>query len=487
MYYFSDTTFIYTMATGLLAGIACLVLAVSGSMYARALALITAAVCVTAFYAVPESAFQTEAARPYYSYYFLILALGFSAYAMPDGAFQRVLSAASRKAAGRRYEDMDRWLETTERISSRQDTSEIKSFLAEMYGGAIGASQVHVWLYQNSSRSYIANSARIAPTFRTVTPEHAIIEHIKATGGAPFLLEELSEDEVRQLSSHVDAVVCAPLIAHKEIIGFILAARKQGRSGYTEYDLMLMRAIATQAAVQVKNIRLSEDLLDMKEGDLFNRMSSFVAHDLKNLANSLSLLGHNAKCSISDPAFQREALKALDSTAAQMRSLVDKMTGGLKGLDINPGYSDLRKVLERAARRLATSAQERLKVADGTPVMCWVDEDLIETVFLNMLTNASDATADGDEIRVSFDAFGDSLSVVIEDNGSGIPMPFLENGLFRPFRTTKKDGFGIGLYQCKTLMEAHGGSIWVESEEGKGTAFTLKFPAISAGKECGAS
>lgn len=487
MNHFSDAAFILTMSAGLAAAIACLVLALLRSRHARALALTTAAACAAAFYHAPASVFGTEALLPYYSYYFLVLALGFSAYAMPDGLFQKVVFAVGGKSAARRYADMDRWLKTTERISSRQDTSEIKSFLADMYGGEIGAGAVHVWLYQNSSRCYVANSARIAPEFRTVSSGHSIIEHIKAADGAPFMLDGLTESESRMLAGHIDAVVCAPLIAHKEIIGFILAGRKQGRSGYTEHDLMLMRAIATQAAVQVKNIRLSEDLLDMKESDLFNRMSSFMAHDLKNLANSLSLLGHNARESISDPAFQREALKALDSTTARMRSLVDKMTGGLKGLDINQGQSDLRKVLDRAAGRLAPAAYARLTVADGPPVMCWIDEDLIETVFLNLLSNASDATAEGGEIRVSFDSSDNGLLVTIEDNGSGIPMPFLENGLFRPFRTTKKDGFGIGLYQCKALMEAHGGTIRVQSEEGKGTAFTLKFAASSAGKMCGAS
>ena len=52
-------------------------------------------------------------------------------------------------------------------------------------------------------------------------------------------------------------------------------------------------------------------------------------------------------------------------------------------------------------------------------------------------------------------------------------MAFVENHLFRPFRTTKEKGLGIGLYQCKQIVEAHGGRIDVESREGKGTVFTV--------------
>jgi signal transduction histidine kinase len=249
----------------------------------------------------------------------------------------------------------------------------------------------------------------------------------------------------------------------------------------------VLGAIAAQAAIQVKNVRLSGDLLDMKESDHLNRMSSFVAHDLKNLTNSLALLGHNARINISDPAFQREALRALDATVVRMRSVVDKLAGGMRSLEVNANLCDIRAVFGRASARLPSEASAKLRVDDGQPIPCRIDEELVETVFLNILTNASEATVAGEEIRVSFHLERAGIAVVIADNGSGIPMPFLENGLFRPFRTTKKNGFGIGLYQCKTVMEAHGGTIEVDSEEGKGASFTLKFPVpvgYAAGKAC---
>ena len=57
-------------------------------------------------------------------------------------------------------------------------------------------------------------------------------------------------------------------------------------------------------------------------------------------------------------------------------------------------------------------------------------------------------------------------------------MAFVENRLFRPFRTTKEKGLGIGLYQCKQIIEAHGGRIEVESREGAGTVFTVVLPGV---------
>jgi len=64
----------------------------------------------------------------------------------------------------------------------------------------------------------------------------------------------------------------------------------------------------------------------------------------------------------------------------------------------------------------------------------------------------------------------------VSDNGVGMTREFMEKYLFKPFQTTKKQGMGIGLFHCKTIVEAHGGRIEVESEEGKGSTFRVMLP-----------
>jgi len=66
--------------------------------------------------------------------------------------------------------------------------------------------------------------------------------------------------------------------------------------------------------------------------------------------------------------------------------------------------------------------------------------------------------------------------ITVSDNGCGMSGEFIEKHLFKPFYTTKKKGLGIGLYQCKSIVEAHGGSIKVKSKEGMGTDFTVYLP-----------
>jgi|GEM_PF-6427693 putative PEP-CTERM system histidine kinase len=478
---FGEEIFIGSVVSALGLGAACLVAAFYRRTSRRVFLLAGAAAYMAGAMTFSAPG-PSPAGAPYIRSLFLLLSAGFAATAMPEGFFKKAFSALAARL-WRKYEYMDLWLETTEKISSRLETSEIKSFLAEVCGRALGASPVHVWLYEAPSRCFTANSLSIEPSFRRIRSEHRLIGHIKSSTGQPFLLKDaLTPEEFGSFAVSLKAEVCAPLIIHGEITGFLLAGRRD-RPPYAQDELRLLGAIAAQAAVQVKNVRLSGEILDMKESDLFNRMSSFVAHDLKNLTNSLALLGHNARTNISNPAFQREALKALDATVVKMRSLVEKMAGGMRALEINTNWCDLRTVMTRAAGRLPVAANARLKMEGGSPLPCLIDEELVETVFLNILTNASEATSEGDEILVSFRHEHGSLSVVIADSGYGIPMPFLENGLFRPFRTTKKDGFGVGLYQCKKVMEAHGGTIEAESEEGKGASFTLKFPLPVGGRE----
>ncbi len=72
----------------------------------------------------------------------------------------------------------------------------------------------------------------------------------------------------------------------------------------------------------------------------------------------------------------------------------------------------------------------------------------------------------------------ENIEIVVEDTGVGMSKDFIEKKLFKPFSSTKEKGMGIGLYQCKTIIEAHGGVIEVESKEGAGAAFRVRLPAV---------
>jgi signal transduction histidine kinase len=80
-------------------------------------------------------------------------------------------------------------------------------------------------------------------------------------------------------------------------------------------------------------------------------------------------------------------------------------------------------------------------------------------------------------IEVQTDHRGGRVVLTVSDNGCGMSPAFLKESLFRPFQSTKKKGLGIGMFQSRMVVEAHGGSIQVESDAGKGTTVRVSFPA----------
>jgi hypothetical protein len=90
--------------------------------------------------------------------------------------------------------------------------------------------------------------------------------------------------------------------------------------------------------------------------------------------------------------------------------------------------------------------------------------------------NANQAVGNGGEIRVATGHKEDWVTFSVSDNGCGMSKEFIEQSLFRPFKTTKKNGMGIGLFQSKMIVEAHQGRIEVESEVGRGTTFKVFLP-----------
>jgi signal transduction histidine kinase len=96
--------------------------------------------------------------------------------------------------------------------------------------------------------------------------------------------------------------------------------------------------------------------------------------------------------------------------------------------------------------------------------------------------NALEASSEKGTVTVETCGEDGSVCIRVSDTGKGMTEDYIKNHLFRPFRTTKETGLGIGLYQCRQIVEAHDGKIEVKSETGKGTVFTIYLPVAENGK-----
>ena len=117
-----------------------------------------------------------------------------------------------------------------------------------------------------------------------------------------------------------------------------------------------------------------------------------------------------------------------------------------------------------------------LDVPSSLPAVA-IDGNQMVQVFFNIIKNALEAMKDGGSIAMSISSDDNDVSVRIVDSGEGIPAELLAH-LFEPYKTTKERGTGLGLMISKRIVDDHGGAIDVESEVGRGTAFTVCIPRL---------
>ena len=123
--------------------------------------------------------------------------------------------------------------------------------------------------------------------------------------------------------------------------------------------------------------------------------------------------------------------------------------------------------------------------ADG-PLTIDGDRFALGRVFRNLLTNAIQATAAGGRVAIATARAGDQVQITVADTGSGIPADRLPK-IFDDFVTTKRRGLGLGLAISKRIVEQLDGTISVASEVGRGTTFTMRFPARDVQSQAAAS
>ena len=108
------------------------------------------------------------------------------------------------------------------------------------------------------------------------------------------------------------------------------------------------------------------------------------------------------------------------------------------------------------------------------------DKSKLRVVLEHILTNAIEASGDAEPVEMSLTEAAQTIDIVVTDHGQGMTEKFINEELFRPMRTTKGGGFGIGAYQARELMRDIGGEIAVTSRIGKGTTVTLSLPRFDS-------
>lgn len=223
--------------------------------------------------------------------------------------------------------------------------------------------------------------------------------------------------------------------------------------------------------------KAQQDLVRKEKLATLGQLAGGVAHELRNPLGVIANAVYFLQETLSDEAEKvREYLALIASEVKASEKIIDDLLGfSLKKSPARQKVSVpelIAGVLKKQA--LPEHVAVEVDIHDDMPAL-FVDGRQIEQVLCNLVANACQAMPEGGELTIQSRTHEKKVLLIIRDSGLGISQEHMQR-LFEPLFTTKARGMGLGLTVSKTLVEANGGSIAVESEEGKGSTFTLTLP-----------
>jgi signal transduction histidine kinase len=225
------------------------------------------------------------------------------------------------------------------------------------------------------------------------------------------------------------------------------------------------------------------DLTSKERLAALGQLAGTIAHELGNPLNALS--GHiqllARRPDLPEPAKSQVAV--LQGEVARMTQIIRRFLDQTRGFTPSSERVELAPLVDEALDlTLGTEARQRIQVArevDGVAVR--TDPGLVRHLLTNLMANAVDAMPNGGRLEVQARTEGRDVILRVSDTGTGM-QPEVKRHIFEAFFTTKPDGkgTGLGLAICKEIARALRGRIDVESEPGKGSAFTVRFPEADA-------
>jgi signal transduction histidine kinase len=282
------------------------------------------------------------------------------------------------------------------------------------------------------------------------------------------------------------SMLCAPLVTRDSLVGVLKIAARYPEQ-LKPFDAELVEHFRSQAAIAIQNLHRTESLrarvLTAERKHAMADLARSVSHDVNNALGSMLPLIQQMQADLRSGLLTSEVFAEDLEHVQKSLQVCRRIFGGMLTFSRNAarrsGYGQVRRAIETASAILKygmsrSGIELHVDMPEDLPEVACSQSDL-EQLFLNLLTNAREATPHGGRIAITVQPADRSVEISIADTGCGIPAENLARVL-EPFFTTKPHGNGLGLSICRSVLWEVDGTLTIQSEPGNGTHVQVHVP-----------
>jgi putative PEP-CTERM system histidine kinase len=387
-----------------------------------------------------------------------------------------------------RYDYREEWLRLIRTVSSTGHSGGLPLRVINAVADIVDSPDGSLWLREqgdsfvlggawNASSWKLDSAAPAAhPAFAQFLEERQWIINLDELSAHPERYENLSVPG--WVTRPERAWLIVPLIHHEWLLGFLVLGRPRAARDLNWEDYDLLKTIGRQTASYLAEHQTARALAEARQFDQFNKRFAFVLHDIKNLASQLSLITANAEKFKGNPEFVDDMVMTVRETVDKMNRLMTRIHEGGREVRAHAAF-EVEGVLRQTVARAAGKERHLSFEGDARGLQLVADEDRFAAVVAHLIDNAIEASPRDGRVAVRLTSQGNEAVIEVEDNGQGMDTEFIRNEMFKPFKSTKSGGYGIGAYESREFVRELGGNLDVLSEPGKGTTVRIRLPAMT--------
>lgn len=377
------------------------------------------------------------------------------------------------------YDYREEWLRLVATLSDIGESS-VREVAVKALAQVVESPAGQLWVFDETADVYsIAASYGVVDVADPLPLDDPLVQFVGERAWLVDLEEYRTNPEIYKgfevptwLEQREDAWLIVPMIARGVLQGLVMLDKAAVVRQLNYEDRDLLKTIGNHIAVHLAQERSDSLLAEARQFEAYNRLTTFLMHDLNNLIAQQSLIVENADKHKRNPEFVDDAIQTISGSVERMKNVMQRLRRGRDSGERKK--TELRFVLSGAVDECAIREPVptlELNEIEGT-VSANADE--FKTILAHLIRNAQDATPADGNVVVRLTSVNGRAEICIEDTGSGMSDDFIRNRLFRPFDSTKgAQGMGIGAYQAREFVRRLGGEFAVESTVSKGTKIRI--------------